>query len=77
MIEKVAKAIYNMSWPNKSLSYKATKPHCMALAKAVIEALREPTDDMANEYYKLSYNTEVFYVATWQRSIDAILAEKC
>lgn len=46
------------------------------LVKAVLERMREPTNDMANEYYKLSQGTEIFYVANWQRSIDAILNER-
>lgn len=72
MLEKVAKAMANavaMNYDHNEVIFKV-------YAKAALEAMREPTNDMANEYYKLSYKTEVFVVATWQRSIDAIINEK-
>lgn len=45
-------------------------------AIAAIKAMREPTDEQRNNYYKLSFATETFVDATWERSIDAILMDK-
>lgn len=46
-----------------------------ALAVAALRAMREPTDGMRNEYYRLAQQTETFRDAPWERAIDAALAE--
>lgn len=43
------------------------------LARAAIEAMREPTDDQRNKYYELRFKLHTFDDATWEASIDAAL----
>ena len=45
------------------------------MARAMIEAIRTPTDAQRNAYYRLSYKTENMFDAHWERAIDAILYE--
>lgn len=43
------------------------------VARAAIEAMREPTDEQRNRYFELSFRTEVFNDGAWERGIDAAL----
>ena len=78
MIEKVAraidKAIEDWEYPNDI-------PFDKAIARAAIEAMREPTDQQRNHYFKLkreSGSTEAYSTfedGTWEMMIDACLKE--
>lgn len=47
-----------------------------AMTRAAIEAMREPTDEMANAgYHGTSYWEDSHPTAVWQAMIDAALAE--
>ena len=54
---------------------------CIAHARACIEAMREPTNDQANEYFKIRKEcgdinaTACFNVSVWESMIAAALAE--
>ena len=47
----------------------------LIVARAAIEAMREPTDEQRNAYYELSHKTETMLDARWERAIDAALRE--
>lgn len=88
MIERVARASFSC-WRkrmddlgyhdviNRSFEDMSEQEHEFLFihARAAIEAMREPTEEMANNYYVLSHKTEIFYVSVWQRSIDAALKD--
>ena len=49
MIEKVARAIFNSDWPVEpadSAEWEELKPHYMNNARAALQAIREPSDEM-------------------------------
>lgn len=89
MIEKVARAItiehLKVRWrtpPNPELLKNRLEeewPLYVITAKAAIEAMREPTNDQANNYFKIrkeagdSDATACFNVSVWESMIDAAL----
>lgn len=58
------------------------KLNSLYVARKVVECMRESTNDMANEYFKIRKEcddinrTSVFYVSIWESMIDAILNSK-
>lgn len=75
MRERIARAICNDDsyWDHVSNLRARTK--YFAAADRVLEAIREPTDDMRLTYFQLSFKTETLNEAHWERSVDAIKAE--
>jgi hypothetical protein len=84
MVERVAEVLYNKSW-NTDVKFKncysCTRKLYFEMARAAIEAMREPTDNMPNEFYKMKLAeghtkySAVFQYADWERAIDAALKE--
>ncbi len=81
MIERVAKAICcptGCEYPNQC-SIPNTRD--IIKAKAAIEAMRVPTDEMQNNYYDMRMATghgkmqSCFPFAVWECAIDAALKE--
>jgi hypothetical protein len=70
MVERVAKAIVLRSIERGHPVHPLV---VLDLARAAIEAMREPTDEQRNNYYELSHRTATFFDAHWERAIDAIL----
>lgn len=76
MIEKIARVIQGLEGCSVD-----NCNHCKEIAKAAITAMREPTNDMANEYFKLRKEvgdinaTACFNVSVWETMIDAALKD--
>lgn len=70
MIEKVAMAI--CPWGGKKDSKCPKCRVCYANAKAAIEAMREPSDEMLKAYYSFAY---VDGILAYKAMIDAALKE--
>jgi len=86
MIEKVARALYNKERERHTLSHAdwcnvIDKHYWCSYARAAIEAMREPTDQQRDHYFKLkreSGSTEAYSTfedGTWEIMIDACLKE--
>ncbi len=81
MIERVARAIALAQLDNDTRAvvdpntWPVAESYC-DMARAAIEAMREPTDGQRNAYYELSHQTEIMMDAHWERAIDAALSEK-
>lgn len=89
MVEKVARAIYEATpFPNTEGPYEAQTDEyrrmCKVLARAAIEALREPTEEMANEGMNAGTDADDPYepgnmssatIPIWQAMLDAALKE--
>lgn len=82
MIEKVANAIKAVALEAKSKGYAGTDRAWEEMAKAAIEAMREPTDEMCEHAYDNWFN-ELFEADTWTKErgtframIDAALNDQ-
>lgn len=82
MVTKVAEAINRADVEfrtNNKASYDYAKRSYESMARAAIEAMREPTNDQANEYYKIRKSCAdsdimaCFNVSVWESMIDAAL----
>jgi len=82
MIERVARAIKEKL---ESLAFSGgpddDKDQYLKLARAAIEAMREPTDQQRNNYFETTKKfypklSAVFSDAEWERMIDAALKEE-
>jgi hypothetical protein len=78
MIEKVAKVLEPQAWAalgiGDTLAYKSRRTSSLRKARAAIEALREPTNDMVWAHEVPHYGPDEAREA-WQAMIDAALAE--
>lgn len=75
MIEKVARAMYTDYEGGIKLGMKKIMHDT---AKAAIEAMREPTEGMKNNYYEMKANkgeSKIFSVTGWSMMIKAALKE--
>lgn len=79
MIERVARAIAgklddNTPWKECGQGFRET---CILLARAAIEAMREPTEAMLDAYSltSMSWNDEAVAKSVWYPMIDAALKE--
>ncbi len=72
MIERCVKAAFNADWRTSKLHPDDQRK----IVVAIIEAMRDATDEQRNAYYELSHKTEVMFDSHWERAIDAALAEK-
>ena len=77
MIERVAKAIFDQLCPGIRMT-DHDKAEYENTARAAIEAMREPTDEQRNNYYKMKIqfgqaDHSTFIDAEWERMIDAAL----
>lgn len=75
MIEQVARAIAKSDGFEFDNCLKTFQSRVLNEAKAAIEAMRVPTDEMQIKYYELNHKTGTFDISTWERSIDAALME--
>lgn len=82
MVERVARAIYernskrtNYVWPDDV--YPAIRNRCLRDARAAIEAMREPTEEMVNAgaVAEGDTNLEAQARSLWEAMIDAILKD--
>jgi hypothetical protein len=94
MLEKVAKAIYGTVFANDEAWDKldrAPRERFIELARAAVEALREPSEGMQKAVRPQEYTVEHYYgtghhrsfphlgagpIQVWQDMIDAILSEQ-
>lgn len=70
MVEKVARAIWEAECKPAGDDVQGWQ---RMVARAAIEAMREPTDQQRQAYYELSHKTEVMFDAHWERAVDAAL----
>ena len=80
MVERVARVLCQARFLDGGVGddgWSAASPQLrvdlLAQARAAIEAMREPTDEQRNAYWDLSFSTETFSDAAWERGIDAAL----
>ena len=72
-IEEVARAIQGEvrePWPDDE---RESRAFFERLARAAVEAMRDPTENMINESY---HDFDLVPLLVWQAMIDAALAEK-
>lgn len=85
MIEKMATALFEHDWERKwndKFMQEYERKHYYKLAKIAIEAMREPTSKMQNDYYEMRMATghgkmqSCFPFAVWECAVDAALKEE-
>jgi len=73
MIERVAKAIFAIDFPTGKLLWeKAQQDIYLKIAKAAIEAMKEPTQAMFDAG---AYDLDMTLKQQWERMIEAALKE--
>lgn len=85
VLERVARALEPQAWAalgtGDTLAYKNRRVSSLRKARAAIEAIREPTEEMMQAacdaaFQPVSLTSEEAYELGWRSMIDAILNEK-
>jgi hypothetical protein len=77
MIERVARVFYEAEWNTALVPFEGeTKEFAMTVARAAIEAMREPTPRMMTAFHDVCdpYG-QCDWKKGWQAMIDAVLKE--